>query len=80
MNIEQVKLFLEMGDSLILRHNDRLGITFILWPDDYDPVDPEPFEIRFYHLTHEIYDYTIVRDNGEGLEQLRASHAEKQIK
>ena len=79
MNIDQVKLFLEMGDSLILRHNDSLNVTFILWPEDYDPVDPEPFEIMFHHLTHEIFGYTIVRDDGEGLECLRKSHAEKQI-
>ncbi len=80
MELTHVKLYLEMGDSLILRHNDRLNTTFILWPEDYDPLDPEPFEIRFGHLTHEIFGYTIVRDDGEGLELLRASHAEKQIK
>lgn len=80
MTLEAVKLYLEMGDSLILRHNDSLGVTFILWPEDYDPTDPEPFEIRFNHLTHEVSGYTIVRDDGKGLELLRKSHADKQIK
>lgn len=80
MTLEQVKLFLEMGDNLKLRMGGSLKITFMLWSEDYDPDDPEPFEIRFGHLTSGIEDYTIVKDDGEGLELLRASHAEKQIK
>jgi hypothetical protein len=79
MNVEQAKVFLGMGDSLKLRLNEPLGITFILWPEDYDPDDPEPFEVMFGHLTDEIAGYTIVRDDGTGLELLRKSHEEKQI-
>jgi hypothetical protein len=79
MNVEQAKVFLENGDSLKLRLHDLLRTTFILWPEDYDPDDPEPFEIRFGHLTDEITGYTILRDDGTGLELLRRSHEEKQI-
>jgi hypothetical protein len=80
MKLEEVKLFLEMGDSLKLRLGDPLKITFIFWPEDYDPANPEPFEHRFKCLTTGIADYTIVRDDGTGLELLRAAHEEKQIK
>jgi hypothetical protein len=79
MTVEQAKVFLEMGDSLKLRFHKPLNITLILWPDDYDPDDPEPFEIRFRNLTGGIAGYTIVRDDGAGLELLRRSHEEKQI-
>ena len=80
MTLEQVKLFLSMGDDLIVKLNDDPNTTLILWSEDYDPVDPEPFEVRFGHIIHGNDDYTIVRDNGEGLELLRRSHEEKLLK
>jgi hypothetical protein len=77
MNCEQAKVYLEMGDSLKLRLHKPLRITFILWPEDYDPDNPEPFEERFKHLTGGVVDYSIVKDDGTGLELLRAAHEEK---
>jgi hypothetical protein len=77
MNCEQAKLFLSMGDDLVLSLNDALNIRFILWSDDYNADDPEPFELRFAQMIHSYPDYTVKRDDGKELECLRRSRAEK---
>lgn len=78
MELKHVKVYLEMGDSLKLRLHKPLKITFILWPEDYNPDNPEPFEIRFRHLTGGVVGYTIVKDDGEGLELLRKARYEEE--
>jgi hypothetical protein len=79
MSIDQVKLFLSMGDDLIVSLNDSLNIRMILRTDDYNPADPELFEIRFRIMVHGYPDYTVKKDDGKGLECLRLSDEQKEV-
>jgi hypothetical protein len=78
MNVEQVKLFLSMGDDLIVSLNDSLNVRMILRSGDYDPADPEPFEIRFALMVYGYLDYSVRKDDGKGLECLRLPDDQKE--
>ena len=78
MNIDQVKLFLSMGDDLILSLNDSLNVRFILRSSDYDPTDAESFEERFALMIYGYLDYSVKRDDGVGLECLRLTEYQKE--
>jgi hypothetical protein len=80
MKLEEVKLFLEMGDALILRLHTPTSAAFIFWPEDYDPANPEPFEERFKFLTGGTGGYTVTKDDGTGLELLRKLRGKEEIK
>jgi hypothetical protein len=78
MNLEQAKVFLEFGDDLVVSLNDPANVRLILWAKDYDPDDPEPFEVRFDHIVRTNPDYTIKKDDGAGLECLRMPEDQKE--
>jgi hypothetical protein len=78
MNLEQAKVFLEFGDDLVMSLNDPAKVQLILWAKDYDPDDPEPFEIRFGQLVRTNPDYSVRKDDGTGLVCLRLPEDQKE--
>jgi hypothetical protein len=80
MNIEQAKVYLEMGDDVVLcidygtwhnpftdTVNEPLHLSIILQASDFDP---DTFDERMEGLTRG-YEYTLTKDTGVGLEVLR---------
>ena len=78
MNLEQVKVFLEFGDDLVMSLNDLANVRLILRADEYDPDDPEPFEVRFNQIVHSNPAYSVRKDDGTGLECLRLPEDQKE--
>jgi hypothetical protein len=79
MTLEHVKLFLSMGDNLVIRLGEPIEVTMIWWAADYDPADDEELAFKYGHLVALNPDCTISKDDGKGLELLRESRRQKQI-